>query len=147
MRINEFRLRDAVTDYEIKEQEIEYAGVMGIAELLGWQIICFRPLNDLVNTVVISFDEIDSDEFIDIANRVLKIIDVNIKFGDNIDIINNVYGIADFTDSLYEDVVRYNYMITSNLFMAFGLKDKALWSLEIITDEKMIKEIISVRKM
>lgn len=55
-------------------------------------------------------------------------------------------GIAEFTDSLYEDIIRYNYVISSDLFIAFGVKDNILSCLEIVADEKIIEEIISVRK-
>ena len=37
---------------------------------------------------------------------------MNIRFGDSIDLIKRIYGIADFTDSLYENILRYNYIIT-----------------------------------
>ena len=151
---NEFRsekdlkikLRDIVENYEIQEQEFEYAGTIGIAELLGWQIVFFRKEDDLVNTIAVSFNEIDTSELINIANSILKSIDINIRFGDSIDVIKRIYGIADFTDSLYGNIIRYNYIISEDLFLAFGLKDDILSSLEIIADENMIKEIINVRK-
>lgn len=85
--------------YEIKEQEFEYAGTNGIAELLGSKIVFFEK-SDLVNTVVISFDEIDNTELNNIANLILKSIDMNIRFGDNVERIYSIYGIADLTDSL-----------------------------------------------
>lgn len=140
------KLRDVVKNYEIREQEFEYAGTNGIAELLGWQIIFFRKMDDLVNTVAIFLNEIDNNELINIANSILKFIDMNIKFGDSVDVIKQIYGSADFTDSLYGEIIRYNYIISADLFIAFGLKDNILSCLEIITDENMIKEIISVRK-
>lgn len=145
MNISKLKLRDIVKDYEIKEQDFEYAGIRGIAELLGWQIIFFRKKDDLDNTVVISFAEIDNKELICISNSILKSIDMNIRFGDNIEVINSVYGNADFTDSIYEDVIRYNYNVSSNLFIAFGLKDNKLSCLEIVIDENIIKEIINAR--
>lgn len=139
------KLKDVVKDYEVKEQEFEYAGINGIAELLGWQIIFFHKMDDLVNTVAVLFNEINNNELIRIANSILKFIDMNIRFGDSVDVIKQIYGIADFTDSLYGEIIRYNYIISSDLFIAFGLKDNILLSLEIITDENMIREIVSVR--
>ena len=67
------------------------------------------------------------------------------KIQDNVDVIKQIYGIADFTDSLYGEIIRYNYIISADLFIAFGLEDNILTSLEIITDENMIREIVSVR--
>lgn len=145
LHINQFKLRDIVKGYEIKEQDFEYAGMSGIAELLGWQIIFFRKKDDLDHTVVISFDEIDSKELISISNAILKSIDMDIRFGDSVEVINSIYGIADFTDNIYENVIRYNYNISSNLFIAFGVKDNKLWCLEIVIDEDIIKEIINNR--
>lgn len=48
-------LRDVVKNYEVKEQEFEYAGTKGIAELLGWQIVFFHKMDDLVNTAAVVF--------------------------------------------------------------------------------------------
>lgn len=43
-------------------------------------------------------------ELTNIANSILKSIDMNIRFGDSIEVINRLYGTADFTDHLYEDI-------------------------------------------
>ncbi len=145
MKINKLKLRDVVKNYEITEQEFEYAGTNGIAELLGWQIVFFRKKDDPVNTVALSFNEIDNIELINIANSILALIDVDVRFGDNIEVINRLYGVADFTDNLYEDMIRYNYIISPQLLMVFGLKNNELSSLEIVADENIIKQIISVR--
>ena len=139
------KLRDVVKSYEVKEQEFEYAGTNGIAELLGWQIVFFYKMDDLVNTAAVSFDEINNNELISIANSILKFMNINIRFGDSVNVIKQIYGIADFTDSLYGEKIRYNYIISADLFIAFGLEDNILTSLEIITDENMIREIVSVR--
>lgn len=126
LKINRLKLRDIVNRYEIREQEFEYAGINGIAELLGWQIIFFCKNNDLSNTVVISFTEIDNIELINIANSILNFIDMDIRFGDCAEVINSIYGIADFIDSLYEDIIRYNYIISPDLFITFGLRNNIL---------------------
>lgn len=145
MTIYKLKLRDIVKNYEITEQEFEYAGTKGIAELLGWQIVSFSKKDDPANTVAISFNQIDNSELIDIANSILEFIDVDVRFGDNIEVINRLYGVADFTDELYEDMIRYNYIISPQLLMVFGLKSNELSSLELVADENIIKQIISVR--
>lgn len=145
MKINELKLRDVVKNYEITEQEFEYAGTNGIAELLGWQIVSFRKKNDPFNTVALSFNEIDNIELINIANSILAFIDLDVRFGDNIEIINRLYGVADFTDNLYDNLIRYNYIISPQALVVFGLKNNELSSLELVVDENMIKQIISVR--
>ena len=145
LNINKLKLKDILKDYEIKEQPFEYAGTYGVAELFGWQIIFFKKQDVATHTVAVSFNDIDNTELIGIANLVLKFIDIEVRFGDNINLINDVYGIADFTDNLYENMIRYGYIISPNLLMIFGLKDNTLSCLEIITDEIMIKEIINHR--
>lgn len=139
------KLRDVVKNYEVKEQEFEYAGTKGIAELLGWQIVFFHKMDDLVNTAAVVFSEINNNELISIANSILKFMDINIRFGDSVDVIKQIYGIADFTDSFYEDMIRYSYIISADLFIVFGIEDNILTSLEIITDENMVREIVSFR--
>lgn len=96
------KLSDVVKDYEVKEQEFEYAGTKGIAELLGWQIVFFHKMDDLVHTAAVNF---------------------SIK------------------NSFYEDMIRYSYIISADLFIVFGIEDNILTSLEIITDENMIRFI------
>lgn len=145
MKINKLKLREIVSTYEIMEQEFEYAGINGIAELLGWQIIFFRKKEDPINTVAILFNEIVDIEIINIANSILEFIDVDIRFGDNIQQINNVYGIADFTDYIYDDMIRCNYIISPELLMVFGFEKNKLSYLEIAVDEIMINQILSIR--
>lgn len=138
MKIDKLKLKDIVKNYEIVEQEFEYAGISGIAELLGWQIMFFRKKN-LSNTIALSFNEIEIVELINIANFILKTIELDIRFGDNIEKIKNIYGTANFIDNVYEDMIRYNYIIASDLFIAFGIKNDKLSYLEIITDEELIE--------
>lgn len=71
---------------------------------------------------------------------------MNIRFGDNIVRITDSYGQADFTDTVYEDVIRYHYLVEADFYIMFGVKDGILSSLEIIVDEDIIQDAISVRK-
>ncbi len=41
MKINKLRLKDILKDYEVWEQEFEYAEVPGIAEIFGYYIVFF----------------------------------------------------------------------------------------------------------
>ncbi len=140
------KLKEIAPKYKIVQQEFEYAGKVGIAELIGWKIVLFHEKSDLMNTVALSLDEIDDNEMIKIANTILESIDMDIRFGDGIDKIKQKYGVADYTDNIYEDKIRYSYIISPELFMAFGIRDDMLISLEIITDEDIIKERVDVEK-
>lgn len=146
MKINNLKLKNILKNYEIEEREFEYAGTNGIAELLGWQIIFFRKNENLNDTIAIAFNEITNTELINISNSILNIMKMDIRFGDNLDIINHFYGNADFIDSIYEDTLRYNYIISPDLYIVFDLTNNTLSGLEIITDENLINEIVNARK-
>ena len=146
LKINNLKLKNIVKNYEIEEHEFEYAGTNGIAELLGWQIVFFRKNENLNDTIAIAFNEITSTELINISNSILNIMQMDIRFGDNLDIINHFYGNADFIDSIYEDTLRYNYIISPDLYIVFDLTNNTLSGLEIITDENLINEIVNARK-
>ncbi len=146
LKINNLKLKNIVKNYEIEEHEFEYAGTNGIAELLGWQIVFFRKNENLNDTIAIAFNEITSTELINISNSILNIMKMDIRFGDNLDIINHFYGNADFIDSIYEDTLRYNYIISPDLYIVFDLTNNTLSGLEIITDENLINEIVNARK-
>ena len=147
MKINNLKLKNIVKNYEIEEHEFEYAGTNGIAELLGWQIVFFRKNENLNDTIAIAFNEITSTKLINISNSILNIMKIDIRFGDNLDIINHFYGNADFIDSIYEDTLRYNYIISPDLYIVFDLTNNTLSGLEIITDENLINEIVNARKL
>lgn len=146
LKINNLKLKNIVKNYEIEEHEFEYAGTNGIAELLGWQIVFFRKNENLNDTIAIAFNEITSTELINISNSILNVMKMDIRFGDNLDIINHFYGNADFIDSIYEDTLRYNYIISPDLYIVFDLTNNILSGLEIITDENLINEIVNARK-
>ena len=146
LKINNLKLKNIVKNYEIEEHEFEYAGTNGIAELLGWQIVFFRKNENLNDTIAIAFNEITSTELINISNSILNIMKMDIRFGDKLDIINHFYGNADFIDSIYEDTLRYNYIISPDLYIVFDLTNNTLSGLEIITDENLINEIVNARK-
>lgn len=106
----------------------------------------FRKNENLNDTIVIAFNEITSAELINISNSILKIMEMEIRFGDNLDVIKYFYGNADFIDSIYEDTLRYNYIISPDLYIVFGLTNNILSYLEIITDENLINEIVIYRQ-
>lgn len=147
--IKELRLKNILDHYKVWEQEFEYAEVPGIAEIFGYQIVFFRPLKNLRNTVAISFSGIEEDAFlIRVANSVLMAMEMNVKFGKTtIEEINFIYGTADFIDDpCMEDSIRYHYLPHPNLLMVFTFKGKVLWGVEIIADEEMVKDIVDARK-
>ena len=150
MKISELRLTNILKDYEVREQEFEYAEVPGIAELFGYYIVFFRPARNLCNTVAIS---ISSDEYVEtslipVANLILRALDMNLKFGEStIEEINSIYGVADWKDDMIVDGYRYHYLIKPDLLMVFEIRKKVLWGLEIIADEEIVKDVVDVRRL
>lgn len=147
MNIGKLRLKDILTDYKIEEREFEYADVKGVAELFGWQIIFFRKQTDLLNTIVLSFSELENDNLISLANSILEHVDIDVRFGDNLSKIKKIYGEADSFDNIYENITRYNYLIDPSLFIVFGIEEDKMVYLEIITDKVMINDVFNFRKM
>lgn len=147
MNIGELRLKDILTDYKIEEREFEYADVKGVAELFGWQIIFFRKQADLLNTIALSFSEIEDENLISLANSILEHIDIDVMFGDNLSKIIKIYGEANSFDHIYENMTRYNYLIEPSLFIVFGIKEDKMVYLEIITDKAMIDDVFNLSKM
>lgn len=145
MNIGELRLKDILTDYKIEEREFEYADVKGVAELFGWQIIFFRKQADLLNTIVLSFEEIEDDNLISLANSILEHVDIDIRFGDNLSKIKKIYGEANSFDNIYENMTRYNFLIDPSLFIVFGIKEGKMVYLEIFTDKVMIDDVFNFR--
>lgn len=146
MNIGKLRLKDILTEYKIEEREFEYADVKGVAELFGYQIIFFRKQDDLSNTTVLSFSELENDNLISLANSVLEHVDIDVRFGDSLSKIKKIYGEADWFDNIYENMTRYNYLVNPSLFIVFGIKEDKMVDLEIFTDKVMIDDVFNLRK-
>lgn len=146
MNIGKLRLKDILTEYKIEEREFEYADVKGVAELFGYQIIFFRKQDDLSNTTVLSFSELENDNLISLANSVLEHVDIDVRFGDSLSKIKKIYGEADWFDNIYENMTRYNYLVNPSLFIVFGITEDKMVDLEIFTDKVMIDDVFNLRK-
>ncbi|MBR1442611.1 MAG: hypothetical protein IJ583_03655 [Firmicutes bacterium] len=144
--IIDFNLSDIANKYTIKKQAFEYAGIDGIAELLGWQIVFFYSKYDLNNVSAISFMEITDNDLIDIGNNILDNIGINVRFRDNKSVITNIFGIPDFFDKIYLNTDRYNYILSENYFLSFGLENDNLTYLEIIYDKNIVNNIVETRQ-
>ena len=131
-------------EYDVTEQEFEYSGVEGVAELLGWQIVFFRRKDDLLNTAAIWFFEILDNEIKNTANIILKRLGIDLVFGKEIEIEDNL-GKADFVDDILEETIRYGYVLSSSQYISIGLTNGKLSHLEIVNDENIIEKIVSVR--
>ena len=144
--ISNLSLKALMTEYDITEQEIEYAGTKGSAELLGWRIIFFKRWEDLSKTVAVWFFDITGNDIEETANILLERLGIELRFGGEIN-VSEVFGEPDFVDEAIEKTVRYGYVLSSDKFISIGLTNGKLSFLEIVNDEPIIQEIISVRSL
>lgn len=145
MNISSLELRNFVYPSSIKKQTFNYGGFEGIAELLGWQIVFFKDNDGDLKTKALLFESIVNPQLIKIANHILDYIEFPILFGENKDKMLKLYGKPDSEDGLYEDMVRYNYLLKEDAFLVFGFKDNKLEYLEIISDPQIAKQVSGFR--
>jgi len=144
IKISDLRLKELMKEYDITEQELEYAGVKGVAELLSWKIFFFRKKDDLSKTVAAYFFEIADSEIEETANVLLERLGMDFRFGEEIKVTDEL-GEPDFFDDVLENTIRYGYVLSPDRFISIGLTNGRLSFLEVVNDEQIIQEIISVR--
>lgn len=144
IKISDLRLKEIMKEYNITEQELEYAGAEGVAELLSWKIGFFRKKDDLSKTVAVWFFEIADSEMEENANVLLERLGMDFRFGEEIKVIE-VFGKPDFFDEVLENTIRYGYVLSPDRFISIGLTNGRLSFLEVVNDEPVIKEITSAR--
>ncbi len=144
IKISDLRLKEIMKEYNITEQELEYAGAEGVAELLSWKIGFFRKKDDLSKTVAVWFFEIADSEMEENANVLLERLGMDFRFGEEIKVIE-VFGKPDFFDEVIENTIRYGYVLSPDRFISIGLTNGRLSFLEVVNDEPVIKEITSAR--
>jgi len=143
MNIKKLALCKVLSNSYVYEQEFDYGGFPGKAELFGFKIVLFRK-GDNKEPAALHINEMDDSELMDIANRVISGVGLGVKFGDGINKIKKIYGEPFSTDCDY-DTIRCNYLLLPDLFICFGLTKNQLSNLEIINDYEMVSEIKKVR--
>ena len=154
LKLNMLTFKEIFQHYGICEQEIEYGGVSGQAEMVvnffAHKFLCFKKGNG-EKTSAISLTEIENSKERRVGNVILKEIGIGLKFGDIIDIkeIEKVCGTPVAIDNDFIDMFRYHYSISPDLFICIGVKEQnnKLVHLEIINDAEVISEIIDFRKI
>jgi len=153
LKLNMLTFKEIFKHYDIYEQETEYGGVPGQAEMVVNFIVhkffCFKKGNG-EKTSAISLTEIENSKERRVGNVILKEIGIGLKFGDIIDIkeIEKVCGSPIAIDNNFTYMCRYHYSISPDLFICIGVKEQnnKLVHLEIINDEEVISEIIDCRR-
>ena len=154
LELKTLSFKKVLYNYNIYEQEFDYGGVLGQAELIDGFIchkfVCYRKEN-CEETAAISLTEIESKKERQVGNTILKYIGINLRFGNkinNIKEIEKIYGVPIGIDNDFIDMLRYHYLISPDLFICLGIKtsNNKLIHVEIINDSEVISEIIDVRR-
>lgn len=141
INIEDFSLINFISSVETIP--FDYAGVGGIADCLGYYIICFKERNsDFLSAI--SFDDILlHKELTEIANDILQTLYIPIRFGDDSHLVESTLGHPFCIDEkLFADRKIWYYYINEGkglLSVGINLADKVM-SLEIITHPTIIKE-------
>ena len=141
INIEGFSLTNFISSVET--MPFDYAGVGGIADCIGYYIICFKERNNDIASAI-SFDNILlHKELTEIANHILQTLCIPIRFGDDSHLVESTLGEPFFIDEeLFTDrKIWYYYINEEKGFLSIGinLADKFM-SLEIITHPTIIKE-------
>lgn len=144
--ISNFRLSKFLSKEIIEEKEFNYAGVEGIAEILGWHVVIFRELENQECTSVISLSDANyNNELSGLVNLILSELNINLQVGDCFLKIKDKFGQPFSYDEVIEGMNRYNYFLdNNNTFACFGVDiHEGLISIEIISSKKIIDGIIN----
>lgn len=121
----------------------DYAGVEGIADCLGYYIICFKERNSDILSAISFEDILLHKELTEIANHILQTLCIPIRFGDDSHLVASTLGHSFFIDeNLFTDRKIWYYYINEGkglLSVGINLADKVM-NLEIITHPTIIKE-------
>lgn len=141
INIEDFSLTNFISSVET--MPFDYAGVGGIADCLGYYIICFKERNSDILSAI-SFDDILlHKKLTEIANHILQTLCIPIRFGDDSHLVASTLGHPFCIDeNLFTDgKILYYYINEGKGLLSIGINsvDKVM-SLEIISHPTIIKE-------
>ncbi|WP_311327533.1 hypothetical protein [Capnocytophaga sputigena] len=141
INIEDFSLINFISSVETIS--FDYAGVGGIADCLGYYIICFKERNSDILSAISFEDILLHKELTEIANHILQTLCIPIRFGDDSHLVESTLGRPLCIDeNLFTDRKIWYYYINEGkglLSIGINLADKVM-SLEIITHPTIIKE-------
>ena len=141
INIEDFSLINFISSVETIP--FDYAGVGGIADCLGYYIICFKERNSDILSAISFEDILLHKELTEIANHILQTLYIPIRFGDDSHLVESTLGHPFCIDEkLFADRKIWYYYINEEkglLSVGINLADKVM-SLEIITHPTIIKE-------
>ena len=141
INIEDFSLTNFISSVET--MPFDYAGVGGIADCIGYYIICFKERNSDILSAISFEDILLYEGLTEIANHILQTLCIPIRFGDDSHLVESTLGEPFFIDEeLFTDrKIWYYYINEEKGFLSIGINsvDKFM-SLEIITHPTIIKE-------
>ena len=145
MDIKKLSLKKFIEDSEIVEQEFDFAGYAGIAEIYAMSIVLFRKGNSQ-DVCAMAFYNIVHRELISLANNIISNIGLGVKFGSSMKKIKRKYGEPFSMYESYIDTVDCNYLVKPDLFICFGVTNNRLAYLQIVNDYEMAQDIADARR-
>ncbi len=129
---------------DIVTQNLSYADIDGIADLIGYNITIFRRKTVSV-VAAISIMDIDNSYLLNISDIVLKSINFPIGIGDSFSDMINAFGYNYKVDDVLIDTFRYMYTVIGKYWLSVSISNDKVVGIEIIFDDEMIKDVIEVR--
>ena len=141
INIEDFSLTNFISSVETIP--FDYAGVEGIADCLGYYIICFKEENSDILSAISFEDILLYEGLTEIANHILQTLCIPIRFGDNSHLVASTLGTPFFIDENHftDRKIWYYYINEGKGLLSIGINsvDKVM-SLEIINHSIIIKE-------
>ncbi|BAV05625.1 hypothetical protein SAMN05421788_108229 [Filimonas lacunae] len=130
--------------YVGKVNNFDYAGIPGVAEVIGYHIIFFT-VKGKDGLSAISMEELEGNAlFTEIANKILAAIHCDVAIGEKREHVKKLWGEPDFKDDVFTGIERCYYLKKGVLLVAgFNRYQKGV-SLECVMDEELIKNRISI---
>lgn len=129
---------------DIVTQNIQYAEIDGIADLIGYNVILFRKTSSSVVSAISLWD-INSEYLLNICKIITDNICFPISIGDSYFNMINAFGKDYAVDDVLENILRYHYDIKNEYFVTIETEDNTVVGIEIIYDEEIIDLVRDVR--
>lgn len=123
--------------------DFEYAGIMGIAELIGYKIIFFRRDSASLLDAVRIWDITDSEE-VAFSNMILEKMDFPVKLGDTLQRIYQEFGKETSQSHFLTDCDRYHYTMPDGFLLTFDIskQNRLVTGVEMIHNRDIIENIV-----
>lgn len=127
---------ESYVENSVIPRDFNYAGVIGCAEIIGWQIIVFRRNKGAISAI--SMEKMNTPIINDICTAILKDLDLPLSVGMKIDALIQVLGMYIYQDYILTNEIRYYFRIQNTLIVCGIHNTEGLKDVEIIYDTELI---------